>query len=108
MDIKRGDIFYIYKGECIGSEQEGGRPGIVVSNDIGNKYAPVVSVVYLTKKPKNQQATHTVVDCNGTPSTVLCEQIYTISKSKIGDFIARCSEDEMHAVNNALLIALGL
>lgn len=47
-EIKRGDIYYVYPDNYIGSEQGGGRPAIVVSNDMGNRYAPIVSVVFLS------------------------------------------------------------
>lgn len=106
--IKRGDIFYILKkGDVTGSEQEAGRPGIVVSNDNGNANAPVVSVVYLTTKEKKTLPTHAEVFCK-LPSTVLCEQVYTISKERVGDYITSCSPKEMEEVNAALAIALGL
>lgn len=106
--IKRGDIFYILKkGDVTGSEQEAGRPGIVVSNDNGNANAPVVSVVYMTTKEKKTLPTHAEVFCK-LPSTVLCEQVYTISKERVGDYITSCSPKEMEEVNAALAIALGL
>lgn len=38
--IKRGDIYFITGIEATGSEQGGERPAVIVSNDIGNKYAP--------------------------------------------------------------------
>lgn len=106
--IKRGDIFYILKkGDVTGSEQEAGRPGIVVSNDTGNMNSPVVSIVYMTTKEKKTLPTHAEVFCK-LPSTVLCEQVYTISKERVGDYITSCSPKEMKEVNAALAAALGL
>lgn len=106
--IKRGDMFYIKKtGEPTGSEQEAGRPGIVVSNDNGNLHAPIVSVVYLTTQEKNQLPTHAQVYCN-KQSIALCEQVHTVSKERVGDYITSCSPKEMKAVDEALAVALGL
>lgn len=34
--VYRGEIYYIHEAEGVGSEQIGGRPGIIISNDIGN------------------------------------------------------------------------
>lgn len=34
----------------------GARPGIIVSNDVGNKHAPIVEVVYLTSREKKTDA----------------------------------------------------
>ena len=33
MNITRGDIYYVDAIDSVGSEQRGGRPAIVVSND---------------------------------------------------------------------------
>jgi mRNA interferase MazF len=108
MNIYRGDIFYIQNtGYSTGSEQNSGRPAIVVSNDIGNEHAPVVSVVYLTTQEKNQQPTHVKVVCR-QESTALCEQIYTISKQRIGDFICTASDEEMRQIDTALAVSLGI
>ena len=108
IDIRRGDVYYVYKSECSGSEQEGGRPAVVVSNNIGNAHAPVVSVVYMTTQVKNDLPTHVKIDINGKESTVLCEQVSTISKNKIGRFITSCTDEEMDAINESLACALGL
>lgn len=35
-NIYRGDIFYIKKFYTTGSEQEPGRPAVIVSNDMAN------------------------------------------------------------------------
>lgn len=51
-EYHRGEIFFINEGESSGSEQGGARPGIIVSNDVGNKHAPIVEVVYLTSREK--------------------------------------------------------
>ena len=50
--VKRGDIYYIVGGEVTGSEQGANRPAVIVSNDTGNRYAPVAEVVYLTTRQK--------------------------------------------------------
>lgn len=107
--IERGDIFYVESSyNESGSEQRGGRPGIIISNDVGNKNAPIVSVVYLTTSPKNNQPTHTAVNSTGRASIAMCEQIYTISKSRLGDYCGTCTEDEMARISKCIRIALGL
>lgn len=42
--VKRGDIYFVVGGAAIGSEQSANRPAVVVSNDIGNRFAPIVEV----------------------------------------------------------------
>lgn len=108
MEIFRGDIFYIQKGGRItGSEQNQGRPAVVVSNDVGNNNSSIVEVVYLTTQEKNPLPTHTKVLCQ-VPSIALCEQISTVSQERLGNFIRACTEKEMAAIDKAIMISLGI
>ena len=86
LEVYRGDIFYITAGSYVGSEQKSGRPGIIVSNDTANKHSPNVEVVFLTSQEKKPLPTHVEVICK-VPSTALCENIQTVSKERLGDFV---------------------
>lgn len=108
MAIYRGDIYYIEKAGYTGSEQEAGRPAIIVSNDQCNQYSPTVEVVYLTTQPKADLPTHVTIRSTRKESTALCEQIDSISTSRIGDFIGTATDDEMIRINTALMISLDL
>lgn len=58
--IKRGDVYYADLSPVVGSEQDGVRPVLVVSNNIGNHTSKTVIVVPITSKPKKQTPhTHT-------------------------------------------------
>ena len=53
--MKRGEIYYIESTyRETGSEQRGGRPAVIVSNDKNNENSEVVEVVYMTTKPKKR------------------------------------------------------
>ena len=106
-EIYRGDIFYITQGSYVGSEQKSGRPGIIVSNDLANKHSPNVEVVFLTSQEKKALPTHVEVIAR-VPSIALCENIQTVSKERLSDFIRSCTTSEMKAVDNALLCSLGI
>lgn len=103
----RGDIFFITDGVYIGSEQNAGRPGVIVSNNIGNKYSPNVEIVFLTTQKKKLMPTHAKVLCK-YPSIALCENIQTISKERLDNFIRSCTPNEMKNIDLALLYSLGL
>ena len=108
MDVLRGDIFYIPKlGRTTGSEQTQGRPAVIVSNDVGNNNSSIVEVVYLTTQEKNPLPTHTKVLCH-VPSIALCEQISTVSKERLGNFIRACTDKEMADIDRAIMVSLGL
>lgn len=107
MEIYRGDIFYVAKGKYQGSEQGGERPAVVVSNNSCNHFSDCVEIVYLTSQTKKPLPTHVDVVCRCL-STALCEQIYTVSKDRLKDFVRTCTADEMQRIDDALVISLGL
>lgn len=108
MDIRRGEIYFIKRGENYGCEIESGRPAIIVSNDRLNTYSQVAEVVYLTTQPKKDLPTHVQINSTGITSTALCEQISTVSVDRIGDYKATCTHAEMQAIDLALQESLGI
>lgn len=104
----RGQIYYVYPAETVGSEQEGGRPAIIVSNDVGNEFSRVVEVVYLTTREKKPLPTHVRINSTSRQSTALCEQIETIDKGRIGKYINEVSEGELKNLEKAMLVSLGI
>lgn len=108
--IARGEIYWIDSNAVNpnGEEFKKTRPGVVVSNDHGNRYACQVVVVYLTTSAKRDLPTHCTIRSANQPSTALCEQPATVHKSRIGDYIGRCTEQEMTSIELCLNIALGL
>ena len=109
-NIKRGEMFYISRGGASynGSEQHADRPAVVVSNNKNNENSNVVEVVYMTTQPKTDLPTHVTVRSTGRPSTVLCEQVYSVSTERIGTYIGECSDKEMENIDIALMISLQL
>ena len=107
--ICRGEIYFVRPAtNGVGSEQNAGRPAIVVSNDKANLYSPVLEMVYLTTQPKNSLPTHVDITSVERPSIALCEQIHSVSKSRIGGFITKCTDTEMAMVDGALCVSLGI
>jgi len=104
----RGDVYYIAAYSTEGSEQRAGRPAIIVSNDLANNYSPTIEVVYLTTQPKTNLPTHVIIRSTNRESIALCEQITSISKNRIGDFVCTLKNDELQRVNAALLVSLAL
>lgn len=112
MDIKRGNIHYIDIPNAIGHEMMKDRPGVIISCDPMNYTSPVVSVVFLTGSRPADAPYHVKVSAaasvrHGT-STALCEHIYTVDKSRVGKCMGRCSEEEMDAIDDGILMSLAL
>lgn len=108
-EFYRGEIFYIRnESEYSGNVQGGGRPAVIISNDIGNNAGPILEVVYLTTQEKKPLPTHVKINSSKYPSTVLCEQIDTVNKDKVGDYIGQCSMAEMKKIDAALAVSIGI
>lgn len=89
-DIKQWDIVEIDFGRNSGSVQSGKRPAIVVSNNINNMHSPNITVIPMTTKTKTILPTHIYINDElaeklgiDSASTILCEQIQTVSKDAI-------------------------
>ena len=104
----RGEIYYIMPGEAIGCEQYGGRPGIIVSNEMNNRYSRTVEVVFLTTREKKPLPTHVRINSAKYPSTALCEQITTVAKERLADYVGKLSSEEEQALNAALMVSIAL
>ena len=106
--MKRGEIYYISQRPTTGSETAGARPAVIVSNDVLNATSGVVLVVYLTTKPKKEMPTHVIIHATGVASTAICEHIDHVSTELIGDYRGTCTEEELGAIEDAMLAALGI
>ena len=107
--MKRGEIYFIrstYHEE--GSEQRADLPAVIVSNNNNNNHSETVEVVYMTTRPKTDLPTHVFTRSALSPSTILCEQICTVSKQRVGAQIGTLTDSEMQAVDTALAISIAL
>ena len=113
MQIKRGDIFNADLRPFVGSEQGGIRPVMIIQNDIGNKHSPTVICAAITSKMnKAKLPTHIEIDASKyhlvKNSVVLLEQVRTIDKQRLKDFICHVDNKLMAQVDDALRISLEL
>lgn len=108
-EIRKGDMFYIRSSfQEEGNEQHAGRPAIVVSNNKNNQCSNVVEIVYLTTKQKNDLPTHIDIRSCERPSIALCEQISSVSKARLGDYIGSLTETELNLLDAAMMISLDI
>ena len=112
-NIRRGDIFYAELNPVIGSEQGGTRPVLVISNNTGNKYSPTVIIAPITSHThtKAKLPTHTAVkdfDKLDKDSLILLEQIRTIDKQRLKQYMGMLPDNVMARVDKALAISLAL
>lgn len=109
----RGDLYYADLGCGIGSEQQGRRPVVIIQNNIGNKHSPTVIVASITSKigVKAKLPTHYYIGAEDgleLPSVALMEQLRTIDKRRLENYIGRLSTDHIEGLNHALAVSIGL
>ncbi len=112
----RGDIWRIDFGPGRGSEQAGVRPAVVIQNDAGNRSLRYPNTVILAVSKKGRPIPFHIrldpTERNGLSVTsyVKCEQILTISKSRLHGTkrLGRLSGAEVRLVESAVKRSLQL
>ena len=104
-EVRRGEIYHADLNPVFGSEQGGYRPVLIIQNNRGNRHSPTVIVAAITSRPKAKLPTH--VPINGIKglekeSFVLLEQIRTLDKGRLDDYIGRLNREQMIKVDKAL------
>ena len=109
---RRGDIYLANLNPFTGSEQGGTRPVLVLQNNDGNIYCPTLIIAPITTKLKKQNLpTHCCfekVRGLSEPSMVSLEQIKTIDKSRIKQYLGKLTKAQMEEVEDACMTSLGM
>ncbi len=110
---ERGDIYYADLSPVMGSEQGGVRPVLILQNDEGNIKSPTVIIAAITSRlTKNKIPTHVWLPKNSTKlkknSIIMLEQIRTIDKQRLHDFVDTLDQKNLNEAVSALRISLGL
>lgn len=109
---RRGDIYLADLNPRKGSEQGGVRPVVVISNNTGNHYSDVLTVIPVTTAlKKEEQPTHYILLNRGRldkPSMVIAEQHRVIAKERALRYLGTVSQEDMPGVEAAVRVALGL
>ncbi len=109
--MRRKEIYYADLNQVRGSEQGGVRPVLILQNDMGNKHSPTTIVAPITsRQTKAKLPTHVDIQISELPkdSIVLLEQIRTIDKTRLGQFVGTLDKSSMGRVDHAIVISLGI
>lgn len=111
-EILRGDIYWVDLGLQNGSIQGGKHPCVITQNNIGNKFSTTVTIAPLSSQIwKCKLPTHVLLKqgvCVGLKkdSFILTEQIRTINKFELIEYIGHIEMTE--AINTAIEISQGI
>lgn len=111
--VRRGDVYYADLRPVVGSEQGGVRPVLILQNNVGNRHSPTVIAAPITsRQAKARLPTHVEVG-GGLPrlcpnSIVLLEQLRTLDKRRLREYIGALDTEGMRRIDEALGISVGL
>ncbi len=108
---QRMDIWYADLPMREGSSvQGGGRPVVIVSNDICNAVSTVITIAPMTRQMKKLTLpTHVLIEApDGDQSVVLAEQIMPIDRSILKKYMGKVKDEEVNKVEAAVKEQLGM
>lgn len=109
-EVKRGELYYADLSPVVGSEQGGIRPVLILQNDKTNQNSTTTIVAAMTSQIKNNLRTHVKVSGHGLKkeSPILLEQIRTIDKVRLMQYIGRLGDNDMKKIDRALTESLSI
>ena len=109
--MHRGEVYYADLFGSVGSEQTGVRPVLILQNEKGNRFSKTVIVAPIsTQLDKPPLPTHVKIPniVLERSSMILLEQLRTIDKQRMGQWICSLDDALMDSVNEALKVSLDL
>lgn len=111
--IRRGDIYYADLRPVVGSEQGGIRPVLILQNNTGNQFSPTTIAAAITSRnEKHQIPTHIWIGGQiyglYQDSMIMLEQIRTLDRKRLRDYIGCLDKETMQAVDRGLTVSLGM
>ena len=112
--VKRGQVYRCKLGIGIGSEMQKERPCVIIQNNIGNQKSGNTIVAPITHDDsKYPFLVPFTIQKNGNGEIVLDGQVNVsnitcVSKARLGDYVAKLSNDDMRSVEIAIAKSLGL
>lgn len=116
-DVYRGSVWLANLGTNGGSwdyVQRGVRPVVIVSNNAGNTYSGIVTVVPLTSQDKKELPTHSIFYLDNKrgdgkiKNTCLCEQLTTINKADLIEHIDDVDHMTFKDIETKIKVAIAL
>ncbi len=111
--MKRGEIFFAARDPARGGEIQKTRPVVVVSNNVANRAAAVVTVVPLTSNTERVYPFEVLLLSAATglskDSKAMAQQVRTLDKARLNARPAgNVQIDDMRKLDAALRLHLGL
>jgi mRNA interferase MazF len=108
--IRRGEIWLVNFDPSQGYEIRKTRPAVIIQNDFGNKHSEITIVAAITSNIERIFPNEVLIEDSGlrTPSKIMLSQIRPIDKILLKHKIGELKPEEVHEMDEALKISLGL
>ncbi|MFU8789885.1 MAG: type II toxin-antitoxin system PemK/MazF family toxin [Methylobacter sp.] len=106
--MKRGEVWWVEFDPSIGSEIRKTRPAVIISNNSANRHLLRVVVIPITSSVDRQYPGEALVTLLEKPGKAMADQIMAADKSRLKTKIGSLSKDDMCAVEDAILVHLGM
>ena len=106
-EILRGEVYWVSVDDSIGSEQQTGRPALVIGTRGASEMHDSYIVAFMTSRGYGSPYTPAVF-VNGTKSRVICNQLRTLDRSRFTKYLGTLTAEEMSRVSGALACAIGV
>ncbi|MEG4915037.1 type II toxin-antitoxin system PemK/MazF family toxin [Microcoleus sp. B7-D4] len=102
MVVYRFDVFRVKLDPTVGSEIQKTRPCLVISPDEMNKRIATVIIAPMTTKGRPYPSR---IDCHfqGKDGQIVLDQIRTVDKNRLDEYLGQISADEQKAVLDTLV-----
>jgi len=105
---RRGEIYWVALDPAVGTEIKKTRPAVVVSNDSCNTHGSRIVVLPVTSNVDSLYPGEALIRIKGQPGRALGDQIRSLDKIRLQSRIGILTAAEMAAVDEALLLTLGI
>lgn len=106
--MNRGDVYWVNFAPSIGSEIRKKRPAVIISNNLNNLYMSRVQVMPITSNINQIYPSEALVLIQNRQGKAVADQITTVDKSRIANFICTLNEVEIHSINKIIKLQLGI
>lgn len=101
---RRGEIYWVELDPARGGETQKTRPGLVVSNDVGNEVSNVIMIAPITSKVRQVYPFEVKTTVDNKPAKIMLNQCRALDKSRIKGKIDEVDLETMKAVIEAIKI----